>query len=673
MKHEEMAHAGSPDTVRCVPVPDWVEHAPYLQQTPEAADAWIGNGICRLLQDTQVDLRGSAHAWHFRTAQRVLTRAGAEHAAHFVAEFDPTHERLDVHFIRVLRGHESIEHAKPGAIQSFRRETSLERLVLDGRLTASLLIPDVRVDDIVELGITLYRGNPVLGGKYAAWAVFDSFNPWLETRHRLLRPVEREIFIKEFNDPPVREIVEKDDVEDSRWRLAYQKQREGEELTPPWLVLRSALQCTEFRTWNDVARLFTPFYESPTVPDALAAEIDRLVAAHDDPAELAAEWLRLVQRRLRYFALALGEGGLVPRGLDAIWTTGFGDCKDAAQLYIAGARRMGLDACAALVSTTHGPALNDFLPSTAVFNHCIVRLRLNGVSYWLDPTSQAQGGTLANIFQPHAGWALPLAPESAELERLNSETPLHFLNCEDELRLGPKRESPAKLCRHIEYFFLAADSVRNRIANEGTTEYSKEMLNELRAAWPNIVETAPMEIRDDQVENCFTAIFNFEIRDCWKQANGRGLLGFDITDTVAVGELAQLRGIQRQTDIHLGRPRKITHRVRMDMPRKWAGAGWHNEHQAPGIRYSNRLNIDGRAINSSKELVIDAWSIPAEHASAYSETTGKLRENVLTIWARERFGKVRPTARARWGFTVWIIFVVLWAIFITVSRNLPPR
>jgi hypothetical protein len=187
VKHEEIAHTGSPNAIQCAPVPDWIEHEPYLLQMPEAGDAWHANGI-----DIQVDLSGFEFAWHCRTVQRVLTRTGAERAPHFVAEFDPAYQRLQVHFIRVLRGEECIEHARLGAFETFRREANLERLVFNGRLTASLLIPDVRVDDIIEVSITLYGSNPALGGKCAAWAAFDSLAPWLECRHRLVR-LAREI------------------------------------------------------------------------------------------------------------------------------------------------------------------------------------------------------------------------------------------------------------------------------------------------------------------------------------------------------------------------------------------------------------------------------------------------------------------------------------------------
>jgi hypothetical protein len=186
---------------------------------------------------------------------------------------------------------------------------------------------------------------------------------------------------------------------------------------------------------------------------------------------------------------------------------------------------MGLDACAALISTTHGPALDGFLPSLKVFNHCIVRLRLDGVPYWLDPTLQMQSGDLENIFQPNTGWALPLTSGTVCLEKLGSETPLHLLDLEEELRIGPKRASPASLRRRVKHFFFAADSLRNRIANEGTTEYSRQMLKELQATWPAVAETAPIEICDDQAKNCLTAILSYEIPEGWKPAGPGGSFG----------------------------------------------------------------------------------------------------------------------------------------------------
>ncbi|UPJ49168.1 DUF3857 and transglutaminase domain-containing protein [Bradyrhizobium sp. 200] len=663
MKLERIAQ----DLVHCAPLPDWVDHQPYPSEIPDTETSCIANGTCRLLNDIQVNLCSPEQAWHCRTAQRVLTREGAERVAHFVAEFDPGYQRIEIHFVRVIRGGERIEHAKLEAFQLLRRETNLERLMFDGRLTASLLIPDVRIGDVVEAGVTVYGSAPVLGGRYAAWVTFDGLNPWFEARHRLVRPRTRGIFVKEYNDPPKCTVAATSETEDFRWLIVGQQRREAEALTPPWLMLYPTLQFSEFENWNDVARLLASFYESAVLPDELVAEVDRLAGAHQDPAERAVEWLRFVQRELRYFAFSLGEGGLTPRKLDTVWTTRFGDCKDAATLYAAGARRLGLDACAALVSTTHGFALSEVISSSDVFNHCIVRLHLNEISYWLDPTMAVQSGTLQNVFQPHAGWALALRPEIADLERMGGDEPLHILHREDEVTFGPKRNSPAILRRRIDWSFWAADSVRNLIANEGTSGYSQATLKEMQALWPGIVETSPIEVRDDRATNNITLELSYEIPDCWKPNSDGSRLDFTIASGLS-RELQLLPAVPRESAIHLGRPRKLTSYLRLNMPRSWQGDGWLRRFEASCVRYADRFSIDGRIVTDSRELTIDAWKLPAEETEEYNNVARNLQEDVLIIWARERLGKIRPWigVKGRLLGGIGYVWYAVWAAWLLV-------
>jgi hypothetical protein len=535
-------------------------------------------------------------------------------------------------------------------------------------LTATLLISDLRIDDVLDVSFSVYSNNPILDGKYTGWLGFNALTPWMEVRHRLVRPAEREIFQKTFNGPPDCVIDTSHGTIETKWRLAGQLRLEAEEFTPPWHIQVPAVQFTEFSDWNQVAQLFCPYYAASELPTELSTEVARLAGAFVDPADRAAEWLRFVQRQLRYFALALGDGGLVPRGLDAIWAGRFGDCKDATRLFLAGAQKLGIDACAALTSTTHGLALAEFLPSPSVFNHCIVRLRLNGKTYWLDPTMPRQEGRLEVIHQPHAGWALPLTVDTKDLERLQNDDPVHWRHSEQELRLGPKPDSPASLKLQMDHYSGAADFLRHRIENEGHTRYSEQVLNELREVWPGIVETAPPLFRDDQADNRLTAIFSCEIRNPWKLVDQKGRLGFQVTAASIAAELGPLRKTQRRTDVYLGRPRKITWRARMHMPRRWAGTGWNQVLNAMSLRYTNRLFMETREILHDKEMLIASWSLPASHAASYQELVAKARENLTTIIGRVTFGRIHSPAggffrltRRRWTglwFLFWIAYLV---------------
>jgi Domain of Unknown Function with PDB structure (DUF3857) len=655
--------------VTCAPLPEWVRYQPWPEEIEDPSGAWTDNGSLRLLHDTQVSLLQAGVICHVRAVQRVLTRNGAERAAQLVLEFDPTYERLEVHHIRIWRGGSCIDHAQActDALHLLRREKQLERLALNGRLSATLLVPDVRVDDRVELAFSQYSNNPVISGRYVGWMAFNSYAPWVETRQRLLRPLARPLGLKPFNQPPEAVRETRDQVEESRWSLVRQERRVLEDLLPPWTIKIPSYQVTEFQDWREVSQLFEPYYRDDVLPDELAREVEGLKAKYTNDADRAAEWLRFVQGHIRYLALSLGEGGLIPRLIETIWAGRFGDCKDAARLYVAGARRLGLDVSAALVSTTHGLGLAEFLPSIQAFNHMIVRLRLGGASHWLDPTLQEQGGSLENIDLPHVGWSLPVTSDTAELEALPVAKSLEHVRCEDEIALGPKPQSPAILRRRIELGHWTANNQRNRIKNEGGSKLSAQLLQELHGVWPGIVETSPMTFDDDLSANRLTLHFTYQIAECWKHDPTKNRWEFNIADNFTTKELAVSKGTRRDSEIFLGRPRAVVWRARFTMPRRWSGQGWRKVSGEGGVILRNELNIDGSIVSFERVLVIDAWSLPGDRASVYAGLVSDINRNAAKLYARTIFGRIRPAVRLLTRRNLWLLAVVIWLVAVLPS------
>jgi hypothetical protein len=86
------------------PDPSWVERTPEPAVAEGALEDFTDQGVLRILQDVQLNLTEPGVAIHMRVLQRILTRAGAERAANLALEFDPGHEQLEVHTIRVWRG-----------------------------------------------------------------------------------------------------------------------------------------------------------------------------------------------------------------------------------------------------------------------------------------------------------------------------------------------------------------------------------------------------------------------------------------------------------------------------------------------------------------------------------------------------------------------------------------
>ncbi len=555
-----------------------------------------------------------------------------------------------MHRIGVWRAGTCIEHARSDAFQLLRREQGLEALTLDGRLTATLLIPDLRVDDTLEIAFTRLSHHPVLNGKFAGWLRFDVYAPWVETRQSINRPVGRTLWLKGFNEPPQPLVQIADGVERSVWTYARPKRLQPEDLQVPWNITAPCYQITEFEHWSQVAQLFAPHYRDTTLPQELIAKLDALGSQYAHPDERAVEWLRMVQSELRYFALSLGEGGLVPRPLETIWGRRFGDCKDATRLYVAGARYLGLDACAALVSTVHGFAVDSLLPGVHAFDHVIARVCLpGGATYWLDPTRRRQGGSLDNIEQFQMGWALPLVPETTGLERLPPAQPLEHLCCDESIEVGPRADSPAVVTRRVEFKYWSADELRSQLENDGASKLSAGLLQQVQESWPSAVETVPPSIEDDPVANVLTLSCTYSIKSAWQPAQGQsGRVQFVLTDNFSGGQLGAIRDGDRQAAVFLGRPRRVVWKARLRMPRQWRGQGWSRVTDEAGIRYTTELLVAADTIIATRVLTVGCWSVPAAQAQGYSRLVAEVKQNSTLLYARVVFGKIRPYVRRNW-------------------------
>ena len=161
----------------------------------------------------------------------------------------------------------------------------------------------------------------------------------------------------------------------------------------------ASLQLAEWRDWREVVDEFAPLYEDETpLPADVEQEVKRDRGERRRRLRGArAAVLRFMQSAVRYLAISMGEGGYTPRAATSeIGATRYGDCKDKSKLFArsrAGWARGG----PALVNTRDGYTLDSALPTGEMFDHCIVRLDIDGKVYWLDPTYTPQQSPLSVI------------------------------------------------------------------------------------------------------------------------------------------------------------------------------------------------------------------------------------------------------------------------------------
>jgi hypothetical protein len=143
-------------------------------------------------------------------------------------------------------------------------------------------------------------------------------------------------------------------------------------------------------TWGHLAKWYAGLSSGRyAVNPALAAELTEHVKdarGLEDSLRAVHRW---VSQDFRYVSLSLGIGGYLPRLPSEVLESRYGDCKDKATLFIALARRMGVNAYPVLLSS-RGTA-DSTLPSMEQFDHMIAavdRPAANGGRLYLDLTSE---------------------------------------------------------------------------------------------------------------------------------------------------------------------------------------------------------------------------------------------------------------------------------------------
>jgi hypothetical protein len=344
--------------------------------------------------------------------------------------------------------------------------------------------------------------------------------------------------------------------------------------------------------------------------------------------------LRFVQTNLRYLALSIGEGGLNPRPIETAWLSRYGDCKDAARLYVAMARRLGIECCPALVNTRTGEGLDQWLPTAAAFDHCIVRASIDGQYFWLDPTRRNQAGDLQRLYRPYYGWALPLAEGVEALAWMGPILPEQMVDVREQISFGPNPSSSARLEWRTSYASWRADDLRERIANEGIVTISRNFLRQLQETWPGATQAEPMVVEDDLEQNLLTTIEVYDVANTWRRVE-RNRVEFAAKDFYVAADLVDLPPGARAADIHLGRPRRSSRRIEIEMPGPWRVEGWTQQAEAPGVRYSSKYARNGRKrVVLEQELEVSADTMNAAAADQYRALVAVLRRSADIVLTR---------------------------------------
>lgn len=669
-----VAPAGAVEQVGRAAAPDWVE---AIEPALPARAPVAGPSTAYLLVDTQVRVQpDGARQRYVHHAIQANDSAGVASSANVDIDFDPSYQRLTLHRLRVHRDGRVQDRLGDARIRVLQRERELEALIYDGSRSASIFLDDVRVGDVVEYAYSLDGSNPVFGGRHAGVMQLQWGVPVAQLRTRLLWPDGRPLTLKTL--PTERAVARRRLGAYTEYRLdadAVPARRIDSE-APGWHQPRATLSWSEWQSWSEVVRWALPLYATPaSLPPPLAAVRDRILSEHPERADRAAAALRWAQREIRYLGIEVGANSHAPTSPAEVAARRFGDCKDKTLLTVSLMRALGLQAEPALVNTELRRALQGGLPAPAAFNHVIVHLRLDGKSYWLDPTKSPQPGRLDDISQP--GWdvALLVAPGSKGLTPMTpGAAQSAFRGVHLLLDSSKGLDAPMTLTVTTQLRGRTAESVRDDIAADGVDRVQQRYLNFYARSYAGLRVAAPMEVQDDPPRNRLRIVEHYvadkllpfdadkSLREAWLRA------------PEVLSQLGYPRERLRSDPLALEHPVELKHELELRLPEVWRFTASEDEVVNPAFTLRREvvpviLGGETRGVRLVDHYLSLADHVDADATATYLRDIGKARAALNYRITKGSAAKPLP-GRSAFNVPIALLGLFMLAAWIRLARRL---
>jgi transglutaminase-like putative cysteine protease len=543
----------------------WVMQAPQ-QSLAEPTKGRDDSEVC-MLADYQANV--AAEELYVRIVSKLLTSEGVQSGSTVMVDYDPAYQTLVFHHIRVIRGGTAASRLSRETVSLLRRETDIEWSMLDGTVTASTVLKDVKPGDIVDYAYTVRGRNPVLGGKFTDFYTIGWTVAVGRERIRVLCPSSRKLRYRTVGGTAEPRTESSRGMTEYEWEISDIAPVIEEDRTPSWYVSYPWIEVSEFEDWAEVGRWALALYPQAALPaglEALAAEWSGKNGSAAPKLEAA---LDFVQQEIRYVGIELGEGSHKPRDPATVFAQRFGDCKDKAYLLCTLLRRMGIEAHPVLVDTYSRAAVADRLPSPYNFNHVIAAVNIGEKRVFVDPTEAYQRGPVLERFVPDYGYGLLIAAGQSGLVRFGSHQ-----GKASEIEIVEKftakgQEEPALLEVETTASGTAAEDLRAAFAGNRVDEMAKNYLDYYAASYPKIEYAGDLDVRDNTNTNVFTTVERYNIPGFWTLLTDKRNYRAEFFAQSVYDQIPVPRTKNRASPFALAHPVKFHERIEVILPEPW--------------------------------------------------------------------------------------------------------
>ncbi len=498
------------------PAPEWARSYSYKEVQVSPLDCVGGERVLLASQQTDVASRTT----YFYGIKQIVNEAGAQNNTYISLPFDPEFEKIILHTFRIHRGADTINLLNSIAFDVIQQEADLQKFLYNGRLSLVAFITDIQVDDILELSFSIQGSNPIFEGKYSETFPLQKKEAVDRLIYRVIVPKGRTFYTKQqcgAQAPAVSSLPNGD--QEWIWDLSMVPEIKEDEDAPVWFEQCPSVQISEHRSWEECNVWASKLFELPGEFSEALLQLAEECQQQRTPEERALCALRFVQDKIRYLGIESGLGSHQPADPSEVLKRGYGDCKDKVFLLHTLLRLIGIESYPALVNTVMGVHVEAGLPTPLAFDHVVISIKVEGNTYWVDPTVSQQGGRLSSHSCAVFGKALRLKAGDQDLCPIVSYSKIPQIEIESTYEMSEKYLG-AKLSIRTLFRAGGADSVRHVLQKEGRAGLAKHFQQLRGKALGSFQELTPMKISDDRSGNQIEITELYDVQNVWEVSSG---------------------------------------------------------------------------------------------------------------------------------------------------------
>lgn len=597
----------------------WVQPAqiPSTEETPKDG---AYNYLLLDFQDNIIEQQEYAHY-----AIELLNSEGIQEYSDLSVSFDPTYQSLTFHSITIHRDDNEIDKLANSNINTFQRESNMERHLYDGSLTASINLTDIRVGDIIEYSFTLKGFNPINLGNYSSFYYQEYTTPVEKINVKVLTNTTKPIEYKLLNGAVEPKIDVVDDYKHYSWETNGRSFYQYDTNVPYWMDFQKKVSVSTFKNWGALNNLLIPLYQfdnnlkTPiTVNENVSDKEQRIL-----------NLIRFVQDDIRYLGLESGIGAYKPHNPQKVLNQRYGDCKDKSLLLANFLHLEGVRANPLLVNTTNKGEFSNYLPGLNLFDHCIVHFEYEGKSYWVDPTTSNQGGNLQNLTSPDYEKGFVLKSGAKAPIELKKEPNYPSLKIEETITTDSIGGNAYFLIKST-YTASRADYMRDYFKSNSLESIKNDFINYYSSIYPSIEATQDIRFTDNQRNGTNEVIVEeyYNVSSFWKKDEETGIFACSTEPLVLESLIEYASTPSRSMPYYLGSPFNFEQITTISLPEYWNISESKFNEDGDSFSYENHIRPVGKTVSISHKYQLKKEVLAPEEVTSFIDKHKKINTRI---------------------------------------------